>query len=413
MLALAAMLAFGSIHGTPRTLAAQTWTVRVGDGGQGVSANGFFPGAMTVEQGSVIHFENPYQEIHTLAFVPPGQGSPDVLVPGPAGLPQVGINSAVAYPSSDFGPGTHHFDPSQFFNSGILNQGDTIDLSFDSPLGTHTFICLIHGGIDPTTHQAVGMKLDVTVVPHGTLGPVSADALVAQGDTQRDALINEGVQAENGFHLTSTKLPDASTNWGVNVGGYGDQFGLADISRFSPGTVNVNVGDTITWTNNTGTPHTVSFFSGLPDIPLFTPVPNSAGGPPFLAITPSVVLPSGGPTYDGTGYVNSGVISTGGPPTNTFSLKFSLPGTYHYLCQIHDNEGMLGTIVVTGASPAAAPSGAAPSAPSLPTTITPPNTGSGPPPARDAVGWLPALLLLGIAGFGLLLAGTRAVKAGK
>jgi plastocyanin len=404
-MALAAMLAFSSIHGTPRSSAAQVWTVRVGDGGQGVSANGFFPGAITVEAGSVIHFVNPYPEIHTLAWVPAGQTGPDVLIPGPDGPPQIGISSVVAYPSF-FGPNTQHFDPSQFFNSGILNQNDTIDLAFDSPLGTHTFICLIHGGIDPTTHQAVGMKLDVTVVPVGTLGPVSRDALVAQGDAQRDALINEGVQAEGGFSLTSAKLPDASTNWGVSVGGYGDPFGLSDISRFSPGTVNISVGDTITWTNNTGTPHTVSFFSGGTDIPLFTPVPSAAGGPPFLAITPKVVLPSGGPTYDGTGYVNSGVISTGGPPTNTFALKFSEPGTYHYLCQIHDNEGMLGTIVVSGAATAPAPKGGAPSSPVQPTTITAPNTGSGPP--RSDAGWLPALLVLGIAGVGLVLAGTRA-----
>jgi plastocyanin len=110
--------------------------------------------------------------------------------------------------------------------------------------------------IDNTTHKAAGMKLDVTVVPQGSPGPGSQAGADAQGNTERDALIAEGLTAAAGFKLSSAKLTDGSTTWGATVGGYGDALGQADISRFTPGNINVNVGDTVTWTNDTLTPHT-------------------------------------------------------------------------------------------------------------------------------------------------------------
>ncbi len=224
----------------------------------------------------------------------------------------------------------------------------------------------------------------------------------AQGNTERDALIAQGLTAEAGFKLSSAKLTDGSTNWGATVGGYGDALGQADISRFTPGNIKVNVGDTVTWTNDTLTPHTVTFFSGTPDIPLITPVPVSGGGPPFLASTPAALLPAGGPTYDGTGYTNSGFIGKGVGPTTTFALKFTKAGTYQYICHIHDTEGMLGTITVSGAA-------VTPPAPPVttPSGITAPNTGTGGAPGGGS--WLPTLLIIIVSGVALVAAGTRTI----
>ena len=87
------------------------------------------------------------------------------------------------------------------------------------------------------------------------------------------------------------------------------------------------------------------------------PQPN---GPPQLLVNPQVLFPTKpSQNYDGTGFYNSGFItsdpalSTGG---TTFSLTFTKPGTYTYLCFLHDDQGMVGTIVVgasTGVRPPA------------------------------------------------------------
>jgi hypothetical protein len=50
--------------------------------------------------------------------------------------------------------------------------------------------------------------------------------------------------------------------------------------------------------------------------------------------------------YAGSAYYNSGLLLTGSPGLQTYTVTFSKPGTYEYLCVIHDEGGMKGTIVV-------------------------------------------------------------------
>ncbi len=69
-------------------------------------------------------------------------------------------------------------------------------------------------------------------------------------------------------------------------------------------------------------------------------------GESTLAINPQIAFPSGGSTYDGTGYVNSGLLfmlaGKNTPPI--YKLTFTRPGTYEYDCLLH--KGMDGTITV-------------------------------------------------------------------
>lgn len=55
----------------------------------------------------------------------------------------------------------------------------------------------------------------------------------------------------------------------------------------------------------------------------------------------ATAFPSGGPNYDGTGLVNSGLLEGKG---KTFALTFTKAGTYDYLCLLH--PGMVGQVVV-------------------------------------------------------------------
>lgn len=82
---------------------------------------------------------------------------------------------------------------------------------------------------------------------------------------------------------------------------------------FDPATVTVNVGDSVTWTNNDSTAHTAT---------------------------------AGGGSFD-TGTIGAG---------QTATVTFDTAGTFAYLCSIHPQ--MAGTVVVQGAAVTPAPTAA-------------------------------------------------------
>jgi plastocyanin len=125
----------------------------------------------------------------------------------------------------------------------------------------------------------------------------------------------------------------AGTTWNVKVGGSSQDQAL-QAQAFLPSRVTINEGDTINWIFQEV--HTVTFLSGAQPPALVTP--SNEG----LLFTPAVAFPSGGPSYDGTGYVNSGVLP--GPGGANFALTFAKAGTYDYLCLLH--PGMVGQVVV-------------------------------------------------------------------
>ena len=81
---------------------------------------------------------------------------------------------------------------------------------------------------------------------------------------------------------------------------------------FSPSKVTVNAGATVTWTNNDSTPHDVT----------------STNGPDVTASTTSLFA---------SGTMNQG---------DTFSYKFTKPGTYYYECTIHATMPAMHAVVV-------------------------------------------------------------------
>jgi plastocyanin len=100
---------------------------------------------------------------------------------------------------------------------------------------------------------------------------------------------------------TATTAPATGPQQAVQIGGAFGNF------KFEPATLTVPVGTTVTWTNTTGAPHTVTSDTGAPA------------------------------AFD------SGAINTGG---GTFSFTFTKAGTYNYHCSFHPY--MHATIVVTG-----------------------------------------------------------------
>ncbi len=110
--------------------------------------------------------------------------------------------------------------------------------------------------------------------------------------------------------LSACGVASASTRFTVN---------LTDIARYDPASLSVPKGATVTWINRGNTPHTV------------TADPAKANN------KRDVALPSGATPWD------SGEIY----PGETWSYTFTVPGRYVYFSMLDENQGMLGTIVVT------------------------------------------------------------------
>lgn len=182
----------------------------------------------------------------------------------------------------------------------IGNHGHLYNVSADTCSGCHTNL-----GVKPTNFSDITSTNGWCFRCHnGTAGPRSGFLDVRLG-------------------VTPPVKPHRGRTWNVSAGGQNADMSIQGMA-FYPGIITVNVGDTINWTVK-GNFHTISFLSGQ--------APPPDGSPESLA-------PSGGSTYDGTGFVSSGILQTGG----NYAVTFSEPGIYAYRCLIH--PGMQGIVIV-------------------------------------------------------------------
>ncbi|MBV9325238.1 MAG: hypothetical protein JO352_15790 [Chloroflexi bacterium] len=302
--------------------AAQTVTLSAGaeSAGGDVQLNEFAPTMITVNTGDTVTWHLDSTEFHNV-FFPAGTTPPDFIQPGPDG---VFINPQAAAPS-----GGNSFDGSAPAGSGLLNKGDAWSLTF-TKAGTYQYLCDIH----------TGMGGVVNVVAPGAAAD-NQDAI----DARRTSQVNAEL-ATKAIPAIMSNVGEQQTE-GSSAGlAAGVQNGLVDVQRFFPQRTTIKAGDTVTWIwKTTDTPHTVTFLGGqpAPDVVVPQPQPN---GPPKLQLNPQMLAPAGNNMkWDGGTYLNSGFLQPmPGQPTPTFSVTFVQPGSYDYVCLLH--EGMVGTIVV-------------------------------------------------------------------
>ena len=138
----------------------------------------------------------------------------------------------------------------------------------------------------------------------------------------------------------------------------------ADALTFFPSQVTIRVGQTVTWQFRGF--HTVTFAGTMKNPPFIVaqpgspqPTVNDAAGRPFwwsgtapqLLLDPFALLPQGGGTLSSPATVaSSGLLRVITAPAKTapkpYSLRFTRPGIYHYVCLVH--PGMRGTVRVLG-----------------------------------------------------------------
>jgi plastocyanin len=142
-------------------------------------------------------------------------------------------------------------------------------------------------------------------------------------------------------------ISGAMQNYSVLVGSDNSSMGVSIMAYF-PQSIRIHVGDTVTWKANSHEIHTITFLAGdsLPDVIIPAPVGMAS---PFQ-INPLAAFPT--PTdgqYNGSSYMNSGIISTDPGFMQTFRLTFTQEGVYDYVCVIH-GQSMSGTVTVVGAN---------------------------------------------------------------
>jgi plastocyanin len=222
-------------------------------------------------------------------------------------------------------------------NSGVLAEGATYTIKFPTA-GNYKFVCLIHPGMTGVVHVQNTLPLPYTQGFYDDEAADEARAIISDADHVTE---NRGKRHSN----ESNKVVMSGEM--VATGG-GSQY-LA-IMRFLQGTTVVHVGDTVEWTNlDPIEPHTVTFFNepmGPPPPPACSPacaITTDSDGARHATISstsPAQIVHSGfiqAARQDANGF------PTVDPGVTRFRVTFNVPGTFNYLCAIHDELGMKGT----------------------------------------------------------------------
>jgi plastocyanin len=317
LLGLLALLGVAVLPGqvSAASAASRNWKLTVGaqTHDQGIQANAFLPHDASVNVGDTITWTVATGEFHTVTFLSGGPRPPFIAI-GPNGPD---LNPVAVTPA-----GGATYSGSGFFNSGLLVQGQTYMLGF-SQSGEFQYVCLVHSEMKGTLH----------VKSAGTRSRQTQALVDIEGRAEAARLIGQGIGLEGRGLAAALR----SGRGGVTAGIGKLIPGVATLAvvRFEPETRVAHVGDTVTWSNlDPEFPHTITFGT------------EPSGGP-FGAFAPSGVDAPGHATLASPGQsVNSGFIGADLPFGTQFRATFTAPGTYTYICALHDQLGMVGTIQV-------------------------------------------------------------------
>ena len=116
--------------------------------------------------------------------------------------------------------------------------------------------------------------------------------------------------------------------------------------RFLGSTIIVHVGDTVEWSNlSTPVFHTITFGTEpVNDMPPSSGVTTDSDGVRHAVISsPNDSVNSGfigAPNQETVGQPQGALDST------RFRVTFTAPGTFNYICALHDDTGMIGSVIV-------------------------------------------------------------------
>lgn len=349
MLFLAFSLAFdiSPVYATASAVQGKgnTYTVYVGaeNAKQGTDLNRFYPSKLTIHVGDTVKWVANSFELHTVTFLADQPMfdfvqpiDPSLNAPSPLELNPKAFTPVV--------PPNGQYDGASFANSGLIGKDPGMAPSFSLTFtkeGSFMYVCIVHG------MSMMGM---VDVV--GSDVPVLSPETVTERAQRQIGLTfffsGPAAQIARLDRIPDEHHADGTTTHYIMVGA---GVGVFDLMRFFPSTVNAKPGDTIVWylgpTNMA--PHTVTFLNGAAAPELVVPFPANANPPQHLLLNSQVVLPANvNAPLNGKGYVNSGLMDpTQGPQTFSLVIDKNFTGVLNYICVLHDESGMVGSINVS------------------------------------------------------------------
>ena len=273
-----------------------TWYVHVGldNPNHSIQVMTFSPNELWIDAGDTVVWTTGAAEAHTVTLMPNG---------GPP--PQPFAEDAFHFSRH----GGSVYQSGAFFSSGVMSglslttsepQTQTYSLMFPQE-GSVTYYCWIHPALSGVIH----VNEQGAAYPHTQKWYDLATAHLRE----------ESI--EMGNRIRAATLAKATNHW-VAVG---VSDGMVDVMRFLRSSVTIHVGQSITFTNLSMGPHTVTF--GQEVVP-----------PP---------VPIGDPThYNGSAPLSSGFLFY----KQSFTVTFTKAGTYDYFCALHDYMGMVGVVHV-------------------------------------------------------------------
>jgi len=320
----------GAAAPVPAAAEATTWHVQAGaldapPPNLSTEITTFYPANVTLHSGDQVVFTG--VGVHTVTFNPPpifGFAFGGPLFNGTT-LTAANQDGGAPLNSGAFGIGGGP-------GSGPTPPPPTYTLTVGAPPGTYHFTCRFH-------RQMAG---SITVVPDSQAVPSTdaANQLAAQAAISADVALGGTILAE----AADEDDPVAAGVGATSTTG----IGAVSVLRFAPSTINVEVGETVTFVNeDINVPHTVTFGPELPQPP---------GAPPgFLPYGGNTISDPSQPVNSGflisqavVDYLNAGFLFQPPVPAphTSASFTFTAPGVYHYICALHDQLGMVGTVVV-------------------------------------------------------------------
>jgi len=333
-------------HPAPAPVGPQTFSVSV-DARSGtipLAADEYFPSEVQVHPGDTVKFNEVWSgEPHTVslgslvdqgptatalpAFFPrPGRGSD----PTPAAAQPCFLDTG-APPATTACPRVEQpaFSGAQaFYSSGWLPPTATFTVPLSPTInpGTYTFRCLVHPNMTG--------KIDVVPPARTIPGP-------AQVRAAGTAQLNAAVAA------LAPAVQDASLVTATNVAGITTGDGVVTTTlaaTFGPPELDVGVGQTVAF--NVYGMHAIAVQPPDSAVGLLT-----QGSDGVVHVNPAAVRNAGGEippqgvqtrartvyggSYQGSGFHNSGLLTSLPPGLLTYTLQFTAPGTFSLRCLVH------------------------------------------------------------------------------
>lgn len=304
----------------PHLLFAQ-WTVSVGaeSGDQGRQALAFLPNEIWIHVGDSITWKLVTKvEPHTVTFLIANQ----IRNPFNVGCP-------------GYTPDNSPFDGTACVSSPPMGNGQTFTVTFPV-VGNFKLSCLFHENMQGTVH---GLDF-AEKLPH--------DQEFYDDQAKRDskAMLNDMLQdmSKDGHerhHLGNAVMVGLGE---VEATGGGTR--TLSIVRFMQDKVTIHKGETVEWTSgDVITPHTITFGTEPADViaPSANVTVDTDGARHGVINSTSDSMHSGfilAAPQDRIGLAQAPLGVT------RFRVTFSKPGTYPYICALHDGSGMTGSVVV-------------------------------------------------------------------